>query len=333
MRYVTRVVLLVALWLLAWGEISLANVLSGTAGPGLLDTYHPERFPSVERNTRRSVENALNHLAVVAALGIAPDLAYDIEGRPFYVIRILNSLTQEAARQNATAQGKVYAPSAGWWKKFIDKMNAAVPVQQEKDIEMDHDYDGIRELDNHLPPWWKWLFYGTIAWSVVYLIVYHVTDSMPLSLEEYQQELALAEEDVKRFQASQPRAVIDENTLEYTNDAATLEKGKSIFLTNNCGGCHRNDGGGNTIGPNLSDEYWLNGGSLKEIFLTIKNGVVEKGMPAWGKSMSAQDVRDVTFFVISLQGTNPPNAKAPQGEHYKQDLNITSDSLNVQAGL
>lgn len=251
----------------------------------------------------------------------------------FYVIRILNSLTQEAARQNATAQGKVHTPTTGWWKKFIDKMNAAVPVQQEKDIELDHDYDGIRELDNHLPPWWKWLFYGTIAWSVVYLIVYHVTDSMPLSQEEYQQELALAEEEVRRFQAAQPRAVIDENTLEYSDDAATLENGRSIFLNNNCGGCHRNDGGGNTIGPNLADEYWINGGNIKDVFLTIKNGVVEKGMPAWGKSMSVQDVRDVTFFVISLQGSNPPEAKAPQGELFKQNFKVTSDSLKIQAGL
>ena len=251
-----------------------------------------------------------------------------------YVIRILNSLTEEATRRNVTAQGRVNEPSASWWKKFIDKMNAAVPVQQEKDIEMDHAYDGIRELDNHLPPWWKWLFYGTIAWSVVYMIIYHVTDSMPLSQEEYHQELALAEEEVKRFQASQPRALIDENTLEYSDDAATLEKGKSIFMNNNCGGCHRNDGGGNTIGPNLADEYWINGGNLKDVFLTIKNGVVEKGMPAWGKSMSAQDVRDVTFFVISLQGTNPPEAKAPQGELFKQNLKpVSSDSLKIQAGL
>lgn len=250
-----------------------------------------------------------------------------------YVIRILNALTEDAALRKATAEGRAYAPPVSRWKKFLDKMNASVPIQREKEIELDHDYDGIRELDNHLPPWWKWLFYGTIVWSVVYLIIYHGTESMPLSLEEYQQELALAEEEVKKFQASQPRAVIDENTLAYTNDAATLEKGKSIFLNNNCGGCHRNDGGGNSIGPNLTDEYWLHGGSLRDVFLTIKNGVVEKGMPAWGKSMRAEDVRDVTFFVISLQGTNPPDAKGPQGERFEQDLKVMSDSLKTQARL
>ena len=249
-----------------------------------------------------------------------------------YVIRVLNFLTEEAARQNALKSGTQYSPQAGWWQKLVQKLNASVPVEQEKDIEMDHSYDGIRELDNHLPPWWKWLFYGTIGWSVVYLIIFHVSDSLPLSQEEYRRELALAEEEVRKYQASQPQAAIDENTLEYKHDPEAIEKGKSIFVNNNCGGCHRGDGGGNSIGPNLADEYWLHGGELKNVFLTIKNGVVEKGMPAWGKAMSVQDVRDVTFFVMSLQGTNPPDAKAPQGEIFKQ-VKAASDSVKAQAGL
>jgi len=250
-----------------------------------------------------------------------------------YVIRVLNFLTEEASRQQAAQTQKAYTPPVSWWTKFVQKMNASVPVDKEKDIELDHNYDGIRELDNHLPPWWKWLFYGTIGWAVVYLVLFHVTDTLPLSQEEYKMELAQAEQQIKEYQASQPKAVIDENTLEYVEDAAMIEKGKSIFMNNNCAGCHRNDGGGNTIGPNLTDEYWLHGGEIKNIFLTIKNGVVEKGMPAWGKSMSAQDVRDVTFFVMSLRGTNPPEAKAPQGEMIKQDLKTSSDSLKAQAGL
>jgi cytochrome c oxidase cbb3-type subunit III len=250
-----------------------------------------------------------------------------------YVIRVVNLMTDEAARNNALKFGKAYAPKISWWKVFVQKMNASVPVAQEKEIELEHAYDGIRELDNHLPPWWKWLFYGSIVWGVGYYILFHVTDTLPGSLEEYEYELALAEEQVKQYQASQPKAVVDENTLVYTTDAAFIENGKSVFVNNNCAGCHRNDGGGNTIGPNLTDEYWLHGGNIKNIFLTIKNGVVEKGMPAWGKAMSAQDVRDVTFFVMSLQGTNPPDAKAPQGELIKQDVQIESDSLKRQAGL
>jgi cytochrome c oxidase cbb3-type subunit III len=250
-----------------------------------------------------------------------------------YVIRVLDFLTQEAIRQQGTQSQKTYTPTVSWWKRFLQRMTASVPVEKEKDIELDHSYDGIRELDNHLPPWWKWLFYGTIAWAVVYLILFHVTDTLPLSGEEYQRELAQAEQQVKEYQASQPKAVIDENTLEYTQDAAAIDKGKSIFNNNSCAGCHRTDGGGNTIGPNLTDEYWLHGGDIKDIFLTIRNGVVEKGMPAWGKSMSAQDVRDVTFFVLSLRGTNPPDAKAPQGELVRQNIKIQSDSLKEQARL
>ncbi|HEU5148663.1 MAG TPA: cbb3-type cytochrome c oxidase N-terminal domain-containing protein [Chryseosolibacter sp.] len=249
-----------------------------------------------------------------------------------YVIRTLNYLTKEATAQNAVQHGVSVVQPKTWWQNFVQKMNASVPVEQEHEIEMEHSYDGIRELDNHLPPWWKWLFYGSMAWAVVYFFLFHVSSSLPLSLEEYTRELALAEEEVRKHQASQPQSDVDENSLTFTADAAMIEKGKTVFTNNNCGGCHRTDGGGNSIGPNLTDEYWLHGGEVKNIFQTIKNGVVEKGMPAWGKSMSPQDVRDVTFFVMSLQGTNPPDAKAPQGEIFKQ-VNTRPDSAQTQAGL
>jgi cytochrome c oxidase cbb3-type subunit 3 len=219
------------------------------------------------------------------------------------------------------------------WQRFSQKVNASVPVEQEKEIELDHNYDGIKELDNHLPPWWKWLFYGTIGWSAVYIFVFHLSGSLPLSGEEYQIELAEAEERSRALRANQPTASIDENALEYSADAALIQKGKNVFESNPCGSCHRNDGGGNTIGPNLTDEYWIHGGDIKSIFNTVKNGAVDKGMPAWGKAMSLQDVRDVTFYILSLQGTNPPNGKAPQGEVYKQTTSIKSDSTRTQASL
>ena len=251
----------------------------------------------------------------------------------FYMLRVINLLTQQAEKEKAQKLGVVYAPPPGWWQKFTQRMNASVPVEQEKSIEMDHSYDGIKELDNHLPPWWKWLFYGTIGWAVIYIIVFHFSNTLPLSEEEYQNEVALAEEQTRKFKAAQPLATIDERTLQFTNDAAIIEKGKSVFMNNNCGSCHRNDGGGNTIGPNLADEYWLHGGDLKNVFTTIKNGVVEKGMPAWGQSLGPQDVRDVTFFIMSLQGTKPANAKAPQGEIFKQTNTVKADSTKSQAAL
>jgi cytochrome c oxidase cbb3-type subunit III len=250
------------------------------------------------------------------------------------LLRVLNVMVRNAAIENAARQGIPYAPQQTWWEKLWFDINAMKPIEEDKNIELDHNYDGIKELDNHLPPWWKWLFYATIVWGVVYFVAYHVSYSLPLSGEEYQNELAVAEEQARVLKASQPVAVIDENTLAFTNDADIIAKGKTVFMSNNCGSCHRNDGGGNMVGPNLTDEYWLNGGEIKNLFLTVKNGRVEKGMPAWGKVMSQQDVRDVTFYVMSLQGTNPVDAKAPQGEKYipKETAPVT-DSTQVQASL
>lgn len=252
-----------------------------------------------------------------------------------YAVNVVKMLGEQIEKERAQRLGITYTPSPGWWARFTQKLNASVPVDQEKNIELDHSYDGIKELDNHLPPWWKWLFYGTIGWAVVYLIVFHISYGLPLSQEEYQNEIAQAEEQARIRKANQPPAEqIDESKLEFTSDATVIEKGKNIFANNPCGSCHRTDGGGNTIGPNLTDEYWLHGGDAKSIFHTIKDGVVEKGMPAWGKALSPADVRDVTFYILSLQGSNPPNAKSPQGELFKQkDVSIQSDSTKTQASL
>jgi cytochrome c oxidase cbb3-type subunit 3 len=249
-----------------------------------------------------------------------------------YLVKTLNMLAAQAEKDKAQKLGKVYVPKPSLWSKIMQQLNASVPVAEEKNIELDHNYDGIKELDNHLPPWWKWLFYGTIAWAVVYIIVFHVFHSLPLSEGEYQHELAVAAEQARKLKAAQPETVIDESALQFTADAALIEKGKKVFMDNSCGSCHRNDGGGNTIGPNLADEYWLHGGDIQNVFTTIKNGVVEKGMPAWGKSMTPENVRDVTFFVMSLKGTNPENAKGPQGELFKV-IPEKADSATVQASL
>lgn len=228
------------------------------------------------------------------------------------VIIILLLMTMiTVARVLTLVKGK---QKQSWFQKFWDDFNATVPLESEADIDTGHDFDGIRELDNHLPPWWKGLFYACVVWGVVYMVVYHVTDSFPLQQGEYQAELAQAEEHARILKVSQPAEAIDENTLEYTADEAILTRGKTVFTSNNCGSCHRADGGGNSIGPNLTDEYWLHGGSIKDVFNTVNKGVVEKGMPAWGKVMSPKDVRDVAFYIISLKGSNPPDAKKPQGE-------------------
>lgn len=277
------------------------------------------------------VNHPLTPLYVVSAFVLIALLTVLIVA--FYLVKILNVIIEQTEKERAQKLGKTYVKRESWWNKFFNQLNDSVPVSKEEEIDLGHNYDGIRELDNHLPPWWKWLFYGTIAWSVVYIFVYHISNSMPLSLEEYQQEVALAEAQIQKLRASQPQAEIDESTLIFSNDAAIIEKGQKVFMDYNCGSCHRNDGGGNTIGPNLTDAYWLHGGDIKNIFATIKNGVVEKGMPAWGKAMSPESVRDVSFFVMSLNGTNPPDAKSPQGELYQVEPENTSDTTNVQVML
>ncbi len=249
-----------------------------------------------------------------------------------YLLRVLRLLTEEAARAQAAQAGIPYVQPKSLWAKWMEKLNASVPVEREKDIQLDHDYDGIRELDNHLPPWWKALFYGTIGFAVVYLFVYHLTPTLPLSQQEYEREVAIAQENIRKLQANQPQEMVDVDALVFSTDAEIIERGRQVFMNNSCGSCHRNDGGGNTIGPNLTDAYWLHGGAIKNIFQTVNDGVVEKGMPAWGKSLKATDVRDVVFFIMSLQGTNPPDAKAPQGELFEASNNA-SDTTEIRASL
>lgn len=247
-------------------------------------------------------------------------------------LRAFNMMVEQTERERAKAKGIAYVKKPGFWSRFSRTVNDSVPIEREGDIDLGHNYDGIRELDNHLPPWWKWLFYATIGWSAVYLVVFHITSSLPLSLQEYDNQVAAAELQKQKLLASQPHAAIDAATLEYNADPKFIANGKAVFTSINCGSCHRIDGGGNTIGPNLTDAYWIHGGDIRNIFETVNKGAVEKGMPAWGKTLSPTEVRDVSFYVMSLQGTNPKDAKAPQGELFTPKQAHT-DTLKAQAAL
>jgi cytochrome c oxidase cbb3-type subunit 3 len=247
-----------------------------------------------------------------------------------YTLKILTLFIERAATERAEKLGVAYVKEMSWWERTWQKWNGSVPLNEEKNIDLGHDFDGIRELDNHLPPWWKLLFIACVVWGFGYLLVYHVFNAMPLSMDEYQNELTEAGDQAKKLLASQPAAVIDENALVDKKDDAVLAKGKAVFIAS-CVPCHRNDGGGNAIGPNLTDPYWIHGGEIKSIYVTIKNGVVEKGMPMWGKAMSLEDVKSVAFFVMSLQGSNPANAKAPQGNLFTPvEMKKSSDSTVVK---
>jgi cytochrome c oxidase cbb3-type subunit 3 len=178
-------------------------------------------------------------------------------------------------------------------------------IEEHKHLISDHDYDGIKELNNPMPKWWRYLFYVTIVFSAVYIFRYHVFGD-DLQIDEYNKEMALAE-------ANKPKPKFDENALVLMTDADNLAKGKEIY-DKNCIACHGPVGEGNAIGPNLTDKYWLNGGSLQDVYQIIKVGKPLKGMLAWQNQLSPEQMLQVSSYTISLQGTNPPNAREAQGE-------------------
>lgn len=198
---------------------------------------------------------------------------------------------------------------------FWDKVNAVVPIEKEKDIMLDHDYDGIRELDNNLPPWWKYGFYFTILISVVYLWYYHAGGNGPSSHEEYIAEVQKGEEAKAAYLAKAANNV-DENTVTLL-DAGGIAAGQAIFEMS-CAACHAKDGGGG-VGPNLTDDYWLHGGSLKDIFKSVKYGWPDKGMKSWKDDFSPNQIAQLSSYIKSLKGTTPAAPKDKQGELYQED--------------
>lgn len=209
------------------------------------------------------------------------------------------------------------------WERLNARLTRAVPLEKEEAVMLDHDYDGIKELDNHLPPWWKWLFYATIIISVIYMIVYHVVDYLPLMEEEYALEMKEAEAKRASLEASGAVETIDVNNPVMSDDPAVIASGQSIFNTN-CASCHALDGGGG-IGPNLTDNYWLHGGSFKDIFTVVNNGVDGTSMIAWKNVFSPVQVRDVASYVATLVGTTPASPKDQEGELYVPEETETTE--------
>ena len=226
-----------------------------------------------------------------------------------FVVRTI--LLQEQAK--ATVEGAEIVPEVNFWQKISSLLTRVTPIEKEQDILLDHNYDGIRELDNHLPPWWKWLFYISIVWSIFYLAAYHVFDLRPLQDEEYNIEIAKAEA-AREAQQSAATELIDETNVEIVTEASDLEAGGIIFQRQ-CAVCHAADGGGG-VGPNFTDEYWIHGGDIKDLFKTIKFGVPEKGMISWQSQLNPSDMRNVASYILNLQGTTSANPKEAQGELY-----------------
>ena len=198
-----------------------------------------------------------------------------------------------------------------WYKSIMQRLTKTVPVEDEKQLLMDHDYDGIKELDNNLPPWWVYLFYACIVFAAVYLVRYEIMGA-PDQETELKNEMAQAKIEVAEYMKTAPD-LMDEKTVTLLTEAADLDAGKAIFATN-CVACHRADGGGQ-IGPNLTDDNWILGGGIKNLFHTITNGGRDgKGMIAWKGTLKPKEIQAVASYVISLRGSNPKDPKAPDGE-------------------
>jgi len=244
------------------------------------------------------------------------------------MLRLVRNMTKTLRGMDVTvssAQGDIWSGA----------LNAAVPIEREGEIMTDHEYDGIRELDNNLPPWWIYGFYVTIVIAVVYFSYYHILGKGDLQVAQYEKEMAEGQRQKEAYIAK-AGAKVDENTVVAFTDAENLERGKTTFKTY-CVPCHGPDGQG-VVGPNLTDEYWINGGGIKNIFKTIKYGVPAKGMISWEAQLTPAKIQEVGSYILTLKGTNPPNPKDPQGDVWKEELpqaksdSLAADTAGVAAG-
>ncbi|MBS4041833.1 MAG: c-type cytochrome [Flavobacteriales bacterium] len=225
-------------------------------------------------------------------------------------------LTDEQRKQLEEAQSISFTESA-WFQNWMQKLTKSKEIEEEKDVLLDHDYDGIKELDNVLPPWWVYLFYATIFFSVVYLIRFHIVKEYNQD-SEFATEMAIAQAEVAKYKTTAPDVTNVDNVVLIT-DAADLAKGKALYESS-CAACHRADGGGG-IGPNLTDDHWILGGGIKNVFNTIMEGGREgKGMVPWKATIKPADIQKIASYVLSLRGTNPAEAKAAEGDLWVEEI-------------
>jgi len=250
-------------------------------------------------------------LGVIAVeIGILVALVYQLK----FLIGLEKTRVATIAEKAEAAK-----PKENWWWKI----NKAVSVEKEQEIDLSHDYDGIHELDNKIPPWWMAAMIVSVLFAVVYLWRYHVTHSAPLMVEELQ--IAMKEAEIeKEAYLKKSAGNVDESTVKMLDESG-VAAGKALFAAN-CIACHGSAGEGNAVGPNLTDKYWIHGGSISDVFKTIKYGWPEKGMRSWKDDFTPVQIAQLSSYVESLKGTNPPNAKEPQGEPFDESAAAKPDS-------
>lgn len=279
-------------------------------------TSHAAEFFSVSSNNNTTYAGLSAGLFFTLLAFIALELVI------ITVLINLIKLIVKVERPAAFVAAKKAEPS------LLEKLNASVAIEKEKDIMFDHEYDGIRELDNDLPPWWKYGFYVTIVFAGIYLFHYHVAKSGNLQIAEYNKSVEAAKIAKAEFDKNNANNV-NESNVKMLTDKAEIAKGGSVFKET-CSACHGQLGEGG-VGPNLTDAYWIHGGSIKDIFTTIKYGWPDKGMKSWQADFSPSQISALASYIKTLAGTNPPNAKAPQGDLYSEGGATVTDSTAVVA--
>ena len=282
-----------------------------------------------------SVFTTQNWLWAIYAVLIFMYIAFEIciESLRAVLFKTLKPEAQEQYRAEVAAKKE---QRLAWFKGLYGKLWKAKPVEQEEEILLDHNYDGIKELDNRLPPWWVYGFYATILFAAVYLLRFEVFDDYD-QIDEYEQAVAQAKLDLEEYKKT-AKDLVDANTVELLTDAADIKAGEAIF-TGNCIACHKAGGAGG-IGPNLTDDYWILGGGIKNVFHTIaEGGRAGKGMISWKTDLKPGEIAQVASYVLSLHGTNPADAKEPEGEIWIdenapiQNAQVQQDSTGIEVIL
>lgn len=245
-----------------------------------------------------------------------------------YSVEALNSILYRAmddekkARYDAAKETAKANQFAGI-KRIYKKLLGSRPIEEEGEIILDHNYDGIKELDNKLPPWWLYGFYVTIIFGVIYMARYHVFQG-PDQVTEFETKMEEARIAVEAYKAT-AKDLVDASTVETLTEDSDISAGKGLFVKS-CAVCHLPNGGGLT-GPNLTDEYWILGGGINNIFNTIsEGGRAGKGMVPWKNTFSPNEIAQLGSYILSLQGTNPENGKDPEGELWVDpDAEATED--------
>lgn len=220
-------------------------------------------------------------------------------------------LSMSKAAQERYLEAKFKGWEWTWGKRVYRNMLGSRPITAEVEIILDHNYDGIRELNNKLPPWWVYMFYATIVFAVVYLVRFHVIGDYDQD-QEYELDVAAAQLEIEEYKRT-AKDLVDVNTVALLTDATDLSAGKAIFEVN-CVACHMADGGGG-IGPNLTDYNWILGGGIKNVFNTISEGGRDgKGMVAWKQILKPAEMAQVSSYVLTFEGTTAANPKAAEGD-------------------